>query len=165
MLFDFYGVVYNNKEHILEVITYINYNSFNKFKNEKKKRSQEYIEFKKKLKNKMINTLEQHFPGIKNNIVTSNLATPLTNNNFINTTNGNVYGTAKILSQIGPNAYKAKSEIKNLYLCGASILSHGVAGASFSGVTTAGIILGKKQEELLKHNNTQNIKIYNAEEV
>ena len=156
---------YNNKEHVLEVITYINYNSFNKFKNEKKKRSQEYIEFKKKLKNKMINTLEQHFPGIKNNIVTSNLATPLTNNNFINTTNGNVYGTAKILNQIGPNAYKAKSEIKNLYLCGASILSHGVAGASFSGVTTAGIILGKKQEELLKHNNTQNIKIYNAEEV
>ena len=154
---------FDGKNHVLEVITYINYDAFDAFKNETKKRSQEYKEFKNLLKEKMIHTLEKNIPGIKEHIVDSNLATPLTNEFYTNGTHGNVYGTAKILQQIGPNAFKAKSEIEGLYLCGASILSHGVAGASFSGVTTAGIVLGKRQDELLQHDGIQNIKIHDAE--
>ena len=154
---------YNGKEHVLEVITYINYDAFDAFKDETKKRSNAYLEFKEKLKEKMINSLEKNLPGIKENIVHSNLATPLTNEFYTNGTHGNVYGTAKNLGQIGPNAHAPKSEIEGLYLCGASILSHGVAGASFSGVTTAGIVIGKRQEELLEHDGTQSIKIYDAE--
>ena len=153
---------FDGKHHVLEVITYINYDAFDKFKDEEKERSNEYLEFKDLLTNKMLNTLEKVLPGIKENVVHKNLATPITNEYYVNATEGNVYGTDKRLKQIGPYAFRPKSEIENLYLCGASILSHGVAGASFSGVTTAGVILGKRQEELLIHDDSQEIKIYNT---
>ncbi len=154
---------FDGKNHVLEVITYINYDAFTQFKDETKKRSPEYKEFKKVLQDKMIRSLDRVIPGIKDKIVHKNLATPITNEYYINATQGNVYGTDKRLKQIGPFAFRPKSEIENLYLCGASILSHGVAGASFSGVATAAVILETRQEELLKHDGKQTIKILDAE--
>ena len=154
---------FDGKNHVLEVITYINYEAFSEFKDEDKKRSSKYIEFKDKLMKKMINSLEDVIPNISEHIVHKDLATPITNDYYINTTKGNVYGTAKNLKQIGPFAFRPKSEIKNLYLCGASILSHGVAGASHSGVYTAASILQCRHEELLKHDGKQELKILEAE--
>ncbi|WP_321778448.1 NAD(P)/FAD-dependent oxidoreductase [Sulfurimonas sp.] len=154
---------FDGKHHVLEVITYINYESFKEFEGEKKKRSKEYLVFKEKLMSKMINSLEEVIPNISKHIVHKDLATPITNNHYINSSKGNVYGTAKNLKQIGPFAFRPKSEIQNLYLCGASILSHGVAGASHSGVHTAATILGCRFEELLKHDNTQKLKIIDAQ--
>ena len=75
-----------------------------------------------------------------------------------------MYGTEKSFKQIGPFSYKAKSEIENLYLCGASILSHGVAGASYSGVQTAAGILGKTQRDLIQSDDTQNVQIFDSED-
>ncbi len=155
---------FDGKNHVLEVITYINYEAFEKFKDEDKERSEEYIEFKNALTDKMLNSLNRVIPGIKERVVHKELATPITNEHYINATNGNVYGTDKNLKQIGPFAFRPQSEIQNLYLCGASILSHGVAGASFSGIDTAARILGTRQEELLKHDATQTLRVYDAED-
>ncbi|MEA1916733.1 MAG: NAD(P)/FAD-dependent oxidoreductase, partial [Campylobacterota bacterium] len=150
---------FDGKHHVLEVITYVSYEPFEKFKDEKKRRSDEYLELKERLTNKMINSLDRVIPNIKDCIVHKNLATPITNEHYINATNGCVYGTQKSLNQIGPNSFKPQSEIENLYLCGASILSHGVAGASHSGVQTAARILNCKQEDLIKPNANQKVTI------
>jgi len=150
---------YNGKEHTFEVITYINYEAFKEFEGEVKKRSQKYLAFKEELMNKMINTLECAIPNIKESIIHKDLGTPLTNEHFINATQGSVYGTQKSLNQIGPNAFRAVSEVKNLYLCGASILAHGVTGATYSGVDTAARILGCRQEDLIKPIEGQKLKI------
>ncbi|WP_257212825.1 phytoene desaturase family protein [Maribacter sp. 4U21] len=139
---------FDGKHHSIEAITFINYQAFEKFKNETVERSSAYLEFMSKLTDKMINGLEKVVPGIRDHIVSKDLGTPITNEYYINTTKGNVYGTEKSLKHIGPFAFKAKSEIENLYLCGASILSHGVAGASHSGVATAAVILGCKPDEV-----------------
>ncbi|MDY7395611.1 NAD(P)/FAD-dependent oxidoreductase [Aureibaculum sp. 2210JD6-5] len=156
---------FDGRYHTIEAITYINHKAFDKYKDEKDdERSAEYIVFKERLTEKIINSLEKVAPGISDNIIHKNLGTPLTNEYYINTTNGNVYGTEKSFRQIGPFAYKVETEIENLYLCGASILSHGVAGASYSGVETAAKILGCRQEDLLKSDDTQNIRIYEAED-
>ena len=155
---------FDGKHHCFEVITFIDYKSFEKFKDEKDQRSQEYLDFKEVLTQKMINGLEKAVPGISNHIIHKDLGTPITNEYYINTTEGNVYGTEKSLKHIGPFAYKAKSEIENLYLCGASILSHGVAGASHSGVDTAAIILGCPPDELKTPQEDQKIRIYEAED-
>jgi hypothetical protein len=88
----------------------------------------------------------------------------MTNEYYINSTKGNVYGTEKSLKYIGPFAYKSKSEIENLYMCGASIVSHGVAGAGYSGVQTAASILGCRQDDLIKPDESQHLKIYDAED-
>jgi phytoene dehydrogenase-like protein len=154
---------FDGKLHSIEAITFINYQAFEKFKNETDERSSAYLEFKAKLTDKMINGLEKVVPGIREHIVSKDLGTPITNEYYINTTKGNVYGTEKSLKHIGPFAFKAKSEIENLYLCGASILSHGVAGASHSGVATAAVILGCTPDELKEPLPDQQLIVLEAE--
>lgn len=155
---------FDGKNHVLEVLTYINYEAFSKFNDEDKKRSDEYLKFKTFLTDKMLNSLERVVPGIKDKIVHKDLGTPITNEYYINSTDGSVYGTEKSLKQIGPNAFRPQSEIENLYLCGASILAHGVTGATYSGIQTAAIILNCRQEDLIQPDENQKLKIYNAED-
>ena len=112
----------------------------------------------------MLNTLERIIPGAKQNIAQVELGTPKTNEFYVNSTDGNVYGTEKTLNQVGPFSYKNKTEIQNLYLCGASTLSHGVGGATASGVATAAIILNCDKEDLLPDDPTQHLRIYDAED-
>ncbi len=155
---------YNGKEHSLEVITYINYKAFEAFENENIERSKAYLDFKEKLTEKMIKGLEKAIPNIREHIIHQELGTPITNEYYVNSTRGNVYGTEKSLKHIGPFAYKPKSEIKNLYLCGASILSHGVAGAAHSGVETASIILDCEADSLRAPQPNQELTILEAED-
>ena len=154
---------FDGKYHTFEVLTFINYEVFSEFILEKKKRSEKYKVLKEKLMKKMIHTLEKTIPGIQKHIIHKDLGTPLTNEHFINVTRGSVYGTQKTLNQIGPNAFRSVSEIENLYLCGASILAHGVTGATFSGVDTAAIVLGCTQDNLIKPQKEQKLTILPSE--
>lgn len=154
---------FDGKHHTFEVITYVNYEAFKEFEDEAKKRSEKYLAFKERLMQKMLNSLQRAIPNIKGSIIHKELATPITNEYYINVTRGSVYGTQKSLDQIGPNAFRAVSEVKNLYLCGASILAHGVTGATYSGVDTAARILGCRQEDLIKPLQEQKLKIVDIE--
>jgi hypothetical protein len=49
-------------------------------------------------------------------------------------------------------------------MCGASIMSHGVAGACYSGVKTAAEILGCREEDLIQKDESQVLRIYDAED-
>lgn len=155
---------FDGNHHTLEVITFINHDSFECFTGKNGRHSESYLEFKEQLTQKILNSLERVLPGIRESIVQKQLGTPLTNMHYIGSTNGCVYGTEKSFWQIGAFGFKSKSEIENLYLCGASILANGVAGASYSGVQTAAGILGSSQAELLKPDPSQPLQIYKAED-
>lgn len=157
-------VSFNGRYHNFEVVTYVNYDKLNDFKDMEEYHNPEYAVFKEKVINKLMNNIEKIIPGAKQNIVQVELGTPKTNQFYINSTRGNVYGTEKTLNQVGPFSFKNKSEINNLYLCGASTLSHGVGGATHSGVETAALILECKSEDLLKIDETQKLRIYDAED-
>lgn len=157
-------VSFDGRYHTIEAITYINHESFKQFKGEGNNHSPEYVNFKEKLIQKIINSLEKVVPGISEKIVNKELGTPMTNEYYINSTNGCVYGTEKSFNQTGPFSYKAKSEIENLYLCGASIIAHGVAGAAYSGVQTAARILNCRQDDLIKPDDSQNLTTFKAED-
>ncbi len=155
---------FNGRYHNLEVVTFIDYSSFNEFPEQGDYHSERYALYKERISEKLLNSLEKVIPGAKEHIVHMDLGTPKTNQFYINSTNGNVYGTEKTLTQIGPFSFSSKSEINNLYLCGASTLSHGVGGATNSGVNAAAVILKCRPEELLKSDGTQHIRIYDAED-
>ncbi|MFP9115954.1 phytoene desaturase family protein [Flavobacterium sp. RHBU_3] len=157
-------VSFNGRYHSFEVVTYIDYNCLKQFTSEGDDRTPEYIAFKEKVIGKFLNTVERLIPGAKQHIVQVELGTPKTNQFYINSTNGNVYGTEKTLKYVGPFAYKSNAEINNLYLTGASTLSHGVAGATYSGVETAAKILQCKRDDLLVTDDSQNIRIFDAED-
>lgn len=157
-------ISFNGRYHNLELITFIEYDIFKAFDVENDYHSDEYNRRKEKIINKFLNNVEKVIPGAKQHIVQAELGTPKTIQHFINSTEGNVYGTEKTFHQIGPFAFRNKSEIKNLYLCGASTLSHGVVGAAYSGVNTAAMILNTSSKELLNDHENQKIRIYNAED-
>jgi len=65
---------------------------------------------------------------------------------------------------LGPLRFSPKTEIDNLYLCGAATLSHGILGAANSGVITAANILNCSQEDLLNNKGGQHLRTYLAED-
>jgi len=155
---------FNGRYHNFEVVTFINYNSFKEFNDLEEYHTEQYAKVKERVVQKLLNTIEKIIPGAKNNVVQAELGTPKTNQFYINATNGNVYGTEKTLNQVGPFSFKNKSEIENLFLCGASTLSHGVGGATHSGVAAAAAILNRTPDQVLKEDPTQHLRIYDAED-
>jgi phytoene dehydrogenase-like protein len=157
-------VSFNGKYHNFEVVTYVDYNSFKEFNSSEGYHTEAYELFKKKIIEKFLNNMEDLIPDVRNYVVQVELGTPKTNQFYINSTNGNVYGTNKTLNQVGPFLYKNKTEVENLYLCGSSTLSHGVTGATYSGLAAAAQILNCTSDDLLIKDDSQKIKIFDAED-
>jgi all-trans-retinol 13,14-reductase len=157
---------FSGRYHNFEVVTFIEYKSFDQFNHEKDHHGQAYIAFKEKIIAKLMNNVEKIIPTAKQHVVQVELGTPKTNQFYINSTNGNVYGTEKTFMQVGPLSFKHKTEIDNLFLCGASTLSHGVGGATHSGVEAAAMILNCSKSDLMKQDQDveQYLRIYDAED-
>ena len=154
---------FNGRYHDIEMVTFIDYRAFEPFEG-LGERSPEYLAWKARIKEKMLNGLERVLPGVRAHIVQAEIGTPITNEQYVPSTRGSVYGTEKTLNHIGPFAFRPKSRIANLYLTGASVLAHGVAGASISGVVTAAAILGCTKDDLLKPIAGQHLRIHDAED-
>ena len=155
---------FNGRYHNFEIVTYVNYDHLKDYNGLEDYHNEDYKKFKEKIINKLMNNVEKIIPNAKQHIIQAELGTPKTNEFYINSTKGNVYGTEKTLNQVGPFSYKNKTEIENLFLCGACTLSHGVAGATYSGVAAAAAILGCTSDDLLIEDENQKIRIYDAED-
>jgi len=95
--------------------------------------------------------------------------TPLTNEHYLNATRGNLYGIEKSARQVGrlPSrkdigtmwrawpgwSFSPRTEFDGLHLCGASTLSHGVAGVTQSGIDAAKAVLNCRTRDLLKQDD------------
>jgi all-trans-retinol 13,14-reductase len=155
---------FNGRHHTLEVVSFTDYSSFSAFHNKADYHSEAYAAVKERIIQKFMNSVEKVIPGAKQHVVQVELGTPKTNEFYIKSTQGNVYGTEKTFNQVGPFSFQNKSEIKNLFLCGASTLSHGVGGATYSGVAAAAKVLDCSSEELLIPDENQQLRIYDAED-
>jgi all-trans-retinol 13,14-reductase len=110
-----------------------------------------YQALKRELGEKMLTAAESVIPGLRRHLTFLELGTPLTSNFYCEAYRGASYGTAKTPWQLGPFSFDQRGPVERLYLCGASTLSHGVAGASMSGLVAAQYALGRKTaEELLQ---------------
>ncbi|HMI06906.1 MAG TPA: NAD(P)/FAD-dependent oxidoreductase [Flavobacterium sp.] len=157
-------VSFNGRYHNFEIVTYVDYDNLKGFAENGDYHDEAYLAFKEKVIAKLLNNIENIIPGAKENVVQAELGTPKTNEFYINSTKGNVYGTEKTLNQVGPFSYKNKTEIENLFLCGASTLSHGVGGATHSGLAAAAAVLGCHTDDFMLENPDQKLRIYDAED-
>jgi all-trans-retinol 13,14-reductase len=136
--------------HTCESFAFVGYKAFERWADEKSgAHTDDYEAMKEELAERMFQGLERRVPGISKHVVFWSLGTPITNKHFVNATNGNLYGTAKTRSQVGPGAFPVQTEIDGLLMCGASTLSHGVSGATFSGLAAAKKILNCRTSDLL----------------
>ena len=135
-------------QHTLEMFTLVPYEPFRAWEgSETGARSAEYERFKAQLADRMLATAETVIPGLRRHLTFQSIATPLTNWFYCRSWKGAMYGTAKTPWQVGPFSFSQKSPVDGLTLCGASTISHGIAGASMSGLIAAQRVLGLSTAE------------------
>ncbi|MEI7596286.1 MAG: NAD(P)-binding protein [Bacteroidota bacterium] len=127
----------------LIVMTYMNYNDVKKWENSTlENRGDEYLEFKEKKAELLIDFIEKKFPDIRNNIECYYSSTPLTYRDYTGTPGGSSYGILKDADDPLATIIPAKSRIKNLLFTGQNLNMHGILGVSISAVLTCSEILG-----------------------
>jgi len=97
--------------------------------------SPEYVDAKAKLTDTLLRRLTAHFPGLRENVVFSELATPLTHARYTRSTSGTPYGLAFVPPGQKPVRLPFVSpDCKGLYFCGASTeFGPGITCAMMSG--------------------------------
>jgi len=104
--------------------------------------SEEYKKMKEKFANEVLDVIETKFPGIKDHIITLDVATPGTTERFTLRNFGNVGGPKQMLGQHILNRLGARTEFKNLYCVGDSTtMGEGVVSATSSAVGAVNMIL------------------------
>jgi all-trans-retinol 13,14-reductase len=137
--------------HTLEMFTFVPFEPFARWADTNPDdRPAAYHALKQSLGAKMLQAAENVIPGLREHVRFLEIGTPLTNKFYCESHRGAAYGTAKTPWQLGPFSFSQRGPIKRLFFCGASTLSHGVAGASSSGLLAARDILGARSvDELL----------------
>ena len=137
--------------HTCESFAFVGYEAFENWAHSKYgARPTDYDAMKEDLAWRMVRGLEKRIPGLSKHIVYYSLGTPLTNKHYLNATRGNLYGIDKRPSQVGPWAFSPRTEFEGLYLCGASTISHGVAGVTASGIDAAKAVLHCRTRDILR---------------
>ena len=118
------------------------------------RRGKDYEEFKRLKAEKLLAVLEQHFPGIRNNICKYYTSTPLTYLNYTGTEGGSMYGNAKDIHMGAACRVPQRTRIPNVYLTGQNINSHGMLGVLVGTIVTCSEFLtAKKIYEQIKEVN------------
>lgn len=105
-------------------------------------RGADYEAFKEKKANLLIDCVEKQFPGFRDCIHTSYVATPLSYRDYIGTRDGSMYGIAKDSADPLRTMVSARTKLSNLYLTGQNLNLHGILGVTISGVITSAELLG-----------------------
>jgi phytoene dehydrogenase-like protein len=151
--------------HTMEAFTFVNYKPFAQWADDPSgDRDWEYQKLKKALTDKMLDTLDQRIPGLRDAVVFCELRTPLTNAHYINVHNGHIYGIKRDMWHVGPLGFSNRTEFSGLHLCGANTLAHGVAAVTETGLIAASNILGCRPDDLLSQNGPE-LRIYPCEDL
>jgi len=130
-------------DHTLEMFTFVPHSAFSEWRGSTTgMRDASYEALKHGLMGKMLRAADQVIPGLSKRLTFAELGTPLTNDFYCASWRGACYGIAKTPWQVGPFAFSTRAPVDELYLCGASTVSHGVAGAGISGLFAAAAVLG-----------------------
>ncbi|RUA18111.1 MAG: NAD(P)/FAD-dependent oxidoreductase [Clostridia bacterium] len=150
--------------HTLEMFSFVGYEAFVKWAHSRPgQRPHEYEAMKEELAERMFRALERPIPGIGKHVVFWNLASPLTNEFYINATRGSLYGISKTPDQVGPKGFNITTPFDGLLLCGASTLSHGISGVTSTGLAAARKVLGARTRDLLTQGGPP-LQIYSSDD-
>jgi len=105
-------------------------------------RSEAYQHLKNQEADRLLDQVEQHFPNLRSHIRIMEVGTPSTIERFTLKYRGAVGGPKQMMGQHLNKRLKARSEWKNLYLCGDStVMGIGIPATAVSGVGAANMIL------------------------
>ena len=138
-----YADRYPNKQVALVIAPNL-FKEVEKFQNERvKKRGVEYNQLKFQWEEKLLEIFCRQFPHLEDKITFKELGTAITNDYYLGTYQGAVYGLGHTSERYNQSWLGPKTPIKNLYLTGQDIVSCGIAGATSAGFLTAATISKK----------------------
>lgn len=109
------------------------------------RRGKEYEEYKQMLAERLLDALEESFPGIRDTIASYYVATPLTYRDYTSTPNGSVYGLVRDLNLGLEGKVKYKTRVPNLFFTGQNIIAHGILGVLASTMIVARHLIGDEE--------------------
>jgi phytoene dehydrogenase-like protein len=105
-------------------------------------RDPEYRRRKAELTETLLKSAERVIPGLREHAEWTEAATPVTQERFTHSTGGTSYGIEFATDQMGPLRIGPATDVKGLFLCGASTPSgHGISNVMWSGVRAASEVL------------------------
>lgn len=107
-------------------------------------RGEKYEQFKKDKAEKLIDSLEKQFPGIRSHIERYYTSTPLTYRDYTGTEGGSMYGIAKNVAQSTACRIPHRMRVPNLLQTGQNINSHGMLGVVVGTIVTCSELLTAK---------------------
>jgi all-trans-retinol 13,14-reductase len=119
------------------VITYMDYNELSRWEDTfTGERGDEYLEFKERKAEKLLDAVEMQFPGIRSHIDSWYTSTPLTWRDYTGTRSGSAYGVIKDFNRPLESLILPKTHIPNFFLTGQNNSVHGILGVTISSVVT-----------------------------
>jgi all-trans-retinol 13,14-reductase len=109
---------------------------------EQQQRGEDYEEFKLRKSEKLIDFVDERFPGIRSKIKSHYASTPLTFRDYIGVRDGSLYGIEKDSSDPIKSFISPRTKVENLLLTGQNLNMHGVLGVTVSAVLTCSYLLG-----------------------
>lgn len=104
--------------------------------------TEKYYKQKKEEENRILNLLENRFPGFKKSVYHVELSTPATLQRLVMKEKGAVAGPKQQLGQHMLKRLKTKGDIEELYNCGEStVMGTGTPAVTVSGISVANLIL------------------------
>jgi len=105
-------------------------------------RGEEYLEFKEACKERLLASLEAEFPGTLESIEQCWTSTPLTYRDYTGTVEGSMYGIVHDKSRLSQTMVSQRTKIRNLFLAGQNINSHGILGVTIGAILACSELLG-----------------------
>ena len=119
------------------IITYMDYTEVARWKDTfTGDRGDDYIAFKQARAEKLLDSVEKQFPGIRNSIAAWYTSTPLTWRDYTGTREGSAYGILKDHSRPLESMVMPRTKIQNLFLTGQNTNVHGILGVTISSIVT-----------------------------
>jgi all-trans-retinol 13,14-reductase len=105
-----------------------------------KRRSEDYQELKQKMKASMLEGFLREFPHLESKIAYTDMGTAVTNDYYLGTHKGAVYGLAHTPERFAADWLRPRTPIRGLYLTGQDVLTSGVMGAAMGGVLCTSVM-------------------------
>ena len=102
-----------------------------------------YEDFKHAHQERLLDVLEERFPGLRRGVTGVHSTTPLTFRDFIGTPDGNMYGIRKDSSSPLRTFLSPRTKVPNLLLTGQNLNLHGLLGVTVGSVSTCAELVGK----------------------
>jgi all-trans-retinol 13,14-reductase len=131
------------QSHTAEIMSFVDYEPFKRWADQPlKKRDQEYQQLKEKISQALLNLVEKHISGFKEQVAYHELSTPLSTEYYTGYSAGNIYGIPATPSRYRQKWISWRTPLKGLFLTGTDAVGHGIVGALLGGVLTAAAIQG-----------------------